>query len=117
MTTRTPQSILAAAVRAATNGLRSEQVTSLASRTDLDGRTIHRASKAIPVSVETHIKLCGILGIDPLSGFHMHKRAVTGFAWDRLASDLAALRRQRCKDMRGAAKEAGIGLATLFRIE
>lgn len=108
---------LSAALCAITGNGDPERLVAFARMSGIGGVYARRAAKGIPINVDSYLKLCGAIGIDPVTGKARQPLRHNDLDWKRLGRELRQRRTAREQSVREAAKHIGISISTISRIE
>lgn len=108
---------LQAAIRRIDAGPGTSALPLLAQTADVDRRLISRVLAGQPINASAYLKLCGALGLDPVTGKPVPATAIGNIEWWFFAGDLREKRIAKKLTCRAAAEEAGIAPTTFFRAE
>ena len=117
----TPIQRLAKAFCDRTDGGKPEAVVAFARAHGVDGRVARRAARGIDINASDYLRLCGALGICPVTGGATEPKVLADIDWRlvglKVCATLIGSPGDKSMPMRKAAKSWRIALAALARMK
>jgi hypothetical protein len=92
-------------------------LSALAVRADLSRRVIGRAASGQAINASAYLRLCGLLGLDPVNGDKHEPREIGDVQWWFFGWGVKGARLLRKTSVRQAARISGVCNATICRAE
>lgn len=109
---------LSKALNAATHNGDVQELLALAERAGVNGRLVRRAVRGIDINAGAYLKLCGAIGIDPVTGKNTKPQQIGDLSWSAVGCGLRMSRMFRRHGMLDVEREIGdISKTTISRVE
>ena len=104
-------------LRATLTAMSGPELIALGTEAGIEWRLICRAWNGTPINADAHLKLCAVLGVDPVDGLPRSAGPVGPIHWPSLSAAVRIARFQRKWSLRRASKAARVSYSALGRIE